>query len=195
MNHNKSPENNGTDGTDKNSTEKTELTVNPGEGNPSDNYRTKLKVKSGRTGDNRILAGMLMLAVIVVGGFLLTWAFPRSGVQKPVQPTPPVEAGDANTAEIITQRVSAVPGVEGAQVIVLSRVALIALEVKPDLSVAEVKRIKNESTSVAKERPEVNEVLVTANPDLGRELEKILQGEAPLERLEYIYERIRDQHL
>lgn len=192
MSHKYSSENNGSDSNGKPSD------GNPSDGSQPDRERTKLKVKkvkSGRTGDNRILAGMLMLAVIVVGGFLLTWAFPRSGFQKPVQPTPSVENADVDTAEIITQKVTAVPGVEGAQVIVLSRVALIALEVKPDLSAAEVKRIKNESTSAAKERPEVNEVLVTANPDLGKELQKILQGEAPLERLDYIYERIRDQHL
>jgi len=158
---------------------------------------TKLKVKGfrqGRLGENRILLGIIILALIVVAGFLLTWAFPRNIAKRP-EVSPPPNEGASDAQQIIIQRVTQVPGVRDAQVIVLSRVALIVIEVDPELPASEVKRIKNESASQAEDISGVEEVLVTASPDLAKELKKILSGDAPLERLEYIYERIRDQNL
>lgn len=159
--------------------------------------RTKLKVKGyrqGRLGENRILTGIIVLALVVVAGFLLTWAFPRNIAQRP-EVSPPRSEGTSDSQQIIIQRVTQVPGVRDAQVVVLSRVALIVIEVDPELPASEVKRIKNESASQAKGMSDVDEVLVTASPDLAKELKKILAGDAPLERLEYIYERIRDQNM
>ena len=157
---------------------------------------TRLKVKDTRQAglrDDRIIKGIGILAMIVVAGFLLTWAFPRNTAEKP-EVSPPVQ-DNVRLQQLITQRVSQVPGVKETKVFVLSRVALIVIQVDPELPPYQVKRIKNDSASQAKGLSGVDEVLVTASPVLARELQEILEGEVPLERLEYIYERIRDQNM
>lgn len=154
--------------------------------------------KENRLRENRVLVGIVILSLIVIAGFVLTWAYPRNAAQKPpVTPAPaPAPADPAgNSAEIITQRVTAIPGVEGAQVLILSRTALIALDVKSGIPTWEVRSIKKEASARAQGMAEVDEVLVTASPDLAAELRKILEGEEPLERLDDIYERIRDQQM
>ena len=56
------------------------------------------------------------------------------------------------------------------QVIVLSRIALIALDLRSDIPLSQVKIIKAEAASRAKDLPEIDEVLVTANPGLFEKL-------------------------
>jgi hypothetical protein len=164
---------------------------NNGFENPED-----IKLIERRFRDNRIMRAIFLLALLVIAGFALTWAFPRNIAEKPpAAPAPaPTQPGRDNTT-IITERVSTVEGVEDARVIVLSRIALIALDLKSDIPLSQVKIIKSEAASRAKDLPEIDEVLVTANPGLFEEVVKILEGDAPLERLEYIYESIRDQNL
>ena len=158
------------------------------------NNKDNRKLEESRFKENRILAGIVFLGILVAAGFFLTWAFPRDIAEKPSDEKNQ-NIANQDIADIITQRVTEIREVEGAQVIVLSRTALIALDLKQDIPVNEIKRIKDEVGARSKNIPQVDEVLVTANPDLGEEVKKILEGEAPLERLEYIYERIRDQKM
>ena len=153
------------------------------------------KLKRGWIKENRVLAAVIILGLIVVTGFLLSWVFSEKQSKKPNTPSPGAVEQNQDRTAIITQRVTGVNGVKGAQVIVLNKVALIALEVPSGVSAAEEKKIKNGAASTANDVSGVDQVLVTANPDLFAELEKILEGKVPLERLDYIYERIRDQKM
>ena len=163
--------------------------------NHNNNSRDDKQIRDGsRVRNNRILPVLLVLLVVACLAVILWWpSSSRSPEQSPL--TPERERPYQDTTAIITQRVETVQGVEGANVIVLSRTALIALEVKTELTSAEVKRIKKEASIQAKDLEGVDEVLVTANPGLIQEIKAILNGEEPLEKLESIYEKIRDQKL
>ena len=111
---------------------------NNGYENPDD-----IKLKESRLRDNRILRAIFLLALIVIAGFALTWAFPRNIAEKPpAAPAPAPAQPGREIMTIITEKISTVEGVEDARVIVLSRIALIALDLKSDIPLSQVKIIK-----------------------------------------------------
>lgn len=159
-----------------------------------ENRETPVGVRDNRIRNYRILTGFLILLLALSLGMLFFDRPSRSPLEKPDETPAPVEP-DRNTTQIITQRVEAIPGVEDAQVIVLSRIALIALDLENGVSPRDMDWIKGQASDTAKGFEDVDEVLVTAHPDLLEEVRAILRGDMPLERLENIYERIRDQGL
>lgn len=159
-----------------------------------ENRDAPVRVQDNRVRNYRILTGLLaLLLVLSLGMLFFDWPS-RSPLEKPGETPAPVEP-QRNTTQVITQRVEGIPGVEDAQVIVLSRVALIALDLEDGVSRRDTNWIKGQASYTAKGFEEVDEVLVTAHPDLVEEVKAILRGDMPLERLEIIYERIRDQRL
>jgi len=130
---------------------------------------------------------LIIAAVIISGDPELT--APR---KKPFN-APPTDPELEDIGAAIERRVERMNGVLDASVLVLSRTALVALELEEALSPEEIDRIKRETADYAKGFPKIDEVLVTADPNLVAEIKEVLKGEAPLESLEDIYKKIRGE--
>ena len=159
-----------------------------------DRGRKKQAARRERRRNHWVFIGTIMLLFIVVfAGFLFT-GNPSQTVpeKKPLNP-PPTEPEFQDTATIVNERVNRIGGVEEASVLVLNRIVLIALVLDSNLSRQGVDAIKKEAVGTAADLPQVDEVLVTANPEIFAEVGDILAGEAPLDSLQDIYERIRDE--
>jgi len=143
--------------------------------------------------DRMLIAAVLILFVFVFAGFLIT-SNPRQTVpeKKPLNP-PPTDPELQDTATVIERKAENIEGVVEASVLVLSRIALIALNLDDELTEKRVDEVKREVADTAEGLPNVDEVLVTANPDIVAEVKDILAGEAPLDSLEDIYRRILEE--
>jgi len=143
--------------------------------------------------DRMLIAAVLILFVFVFAGFLIT-GNPRQTVpeKKPLNP-PPTDPELQDTATVIERKAENIEGVVEASVLVLSRIALIALDLDDELTEKRVEEVKKEVAGAAEGLPNLDEVLVTANPDIVAEVKDILAGEAPLDSLEDIYRRIREE--
>lgn len=151
------------------------------------------RVRNSRASTSRLLAAFLAFLVLACLAMMLWWWTSRNPSEKPLTPAPNQPYQDSSA--IISQRVEAISGVEAADVLILNRTALIALDLETGLTSREIKAVKKEASAAAKDIKDVDEVLVTAHPDLVEEVRAILNGEMPLDRLESIYEKIRDQRL
>lgn len=131
--------------------------------------------------------------IVVFVGFLISetpsYILPE---KKPLNPQREVSEFKDGALEI-KERAERIQGVNKASVLILNRTALIALELDDSIKGANIAETKKRVVVIAGDMHNVDEVLVTADPDIAAEISNIFAGKAPLESLEDIYSRIRQE--
>jgi len=116
-----------------------------------------------------VLFVLIVAAVVASGDPEMT--VPR---KKPFN-APPIDPELQDTGTAIERRVERMNGVLDASVLVLSRTALVALELKEPMPPEEIDKIKRETADYAKGFSNIDEVLVTADPNIVAEIKDILR--------------------
>lgn len=126
------------------------------------------------------------LAVILVTGVML--AFGCSAFRKPAPQSPPTAqvpqepmptgSGEVNAiAGRLAGVADAVPGVNGATVVVAGTTAYVGIDQKAGFEKAETDRIKSDvSNEVKKAEPRLTAVYVSSDPDIINRLRRIADG-------------------
>ena len=125
-------------------------------------------------------------------------AYPRGGMlgvpgpnMRYVAPIPPVQTMGMSLEQKMAQQAKSVNGVNDASVLLIGKTAFVGIDLKKDIVGKNTSKIKKLVADKLKANPQVNTVMVTADPDLLQRIRDIISGKATPNVIGDLYKRMK----
>lgn len=96
-------------------------------------------------------------------------------------------------ADTIADEVTAMPGVRSASVLIVGRTAFIGVDLENEMNAGRVESLKNQIANNVRNRERINEVLVSADPAITRQIRDIAEGRTAPTAIGDLFTRMKPQ--